>query len=40
MRVAANWVPVARRGNAIGIIGTGYQITLGLTYLIAGQAAE
>ena len=31
VRVAANWVPVARRGHAIGIIGTGYQITLGLT---------
>ncbi len=40
VRVTANWVPIARRGNAIGIIGTGYQITLGLTYLIAGQSAE
>jgi MFS transporter, OPA family, glycerol-3-phosphate transporter len=40
VRVAANWVPVLRRGNAIGIIGTGYQITLGLTYLVAGQSAE
>ncbi len=38
MRVAANWVPVLRRGRAIGIIGTGYQITLGLTYLIASQS--
>jgi sugar phosphate permease len=40
VRVAANWIPVERRGHAIGIIGTGYQITLGLTYLIAGQAAK
>ncbi len=40
IRVAANWIPVERRGHAIGIIGTGYQITLGLTYLIAGQAAK
>jgi sugar phosphate permease len=40
MRVTANWVPIARRGKAIGIIGTGYQVTLGLTYLVAGQAAE
>jgi sugar phosphate permease len=40
VRVVANWVPVLRRGNAIGIIGTGYQITLGLTYVIAGQSAE
>jgi MFS transporter, OPA family, glycerol-3-phosphate transporter len=40
VRVVANWVPLLRRGHAIGIIGTGYQITLGLTYIIAGQAAE
>jgi sugar phosphate permease len=40
VRVIANWIPVARRGKAVGIIGTGYQITLGLTFLIAGQAAE
>jgi MFS transporter, OPA family, glycerol-3-phosphate transporter len=40
VRVTANWVPVLRRGHAIGIIGTGYQITLGMTYLIAGQAAS
>src|SRR5687768_2205629 len=40
VRVAANWIPVERRGHAIGIIGTGYQITLGLTYFIASQAAE
>ncbi|MGE3315511.1 MAG: MFS transporter [Planctomycetaceae bacterium] len=40
MRVTADWIPIARRGNAIGIIGTGYQITLGLTYLIASQSAE
>src|SRR5687767_7962305 len=40
VRVAANWVPVHRRGHAMGIIGTGYQITLGLTYFIASQAAQ
>jgi sugar phosphate permease len=40
VRVVANWVPIVRRGHAVGIIGTGYQITLGLTYLIAGQSAE
>src|SRR5262245_14858980 len=39
VRVAANWVPVFRRGHAIGIIGTGYQITLGLTFVIASWAA-
>lgn len=40
VRVVANWVPIIRRGHAIGIIGTGYQITLGLTFLIAGQSAQ
>jgi sugar phosphate permease len=40
VRVVANWIPISRRGRAIGIIGTGYQITLGLTYIIAGQAAK
>ena len=40
MRVAVNWIPIARRGKAIGIIGTGYQITLGLTFLIAGKSVE
>ncbi len=40
VRVLANWVPVQRRGHAIGLVGTGYQITLGLTYVIAGQSAE
>lgn len=40
VRVAANWIPVGRRGKSIGIIGTGYQITFGLTYLIAGWAAD
>jgi sugar phosphate permease len=40
VRITANWVPIMRRGHAIGIIGTGYQITLGLTYVIAGQSAE
>jgi OPA family glycerol-3-phosphate transporter-like MFS transporter len=40
IRVAANWIPIQRRGHAIGIIGTGYQITLGLTYLVAGQATK
>jgi OPA family glycerol-3-phosphate transporter-like MFS transporter len=40
VRVVANWVPILRRGHAIGLIGTGYKITLGLTYLISGQAAR
>jgi MFS transporter, OPA family, glycerol-3-phosphate transporter len=40
VRVAGNWIPVAGRGKAIGVIGTGYQVTLGLTYFVAGQSAE
>lgn len=40
MRVVANWVPVLHRGRAIGLIGTGYQVTQGLTFLVAGWAAH
>ncbi|MBL9123500.1 MAG: MFS transporter [Planctomycetaceae bacterium] len=40
VRVVGNWVQPHRRGRAIGIIGTGYQVTLGLTFFVAGQAAE
>lgn len=40
MRVTSDWIPVHKRGKAIGLIGTGYQITLGLTYFVAGQSAE
>ena len=39
MRVAANWVPVERRGRAIGIIGTGYQAMAAVTFVIAGASA-
>ncbi len=40
MRVAANWIPAERRGRAIGIIGTGYQVTAALTFLVSGWAAD
>ena len=40
VRVVGNWIPPFRRGKAIGLIGTGYQLTLGLTYVVAGQAAD
>jgi OPA family sugar phosphate sensor protein UhpC-like MFS transporter len=40
MRVAADWFPVARRGRAIGIIGTGYQLIGSLTVVIAGWSAQ
>ena len=39
VRVVGNWIPLSRRGWALGVIGTGYQITLGLTYLIASESA-
>ncbi|MBC8289118.1 MAG: MFS transporter, partial [Planctomycetes bacterium] len=40
MRVIGNWFPVTRRGKVLGVIGTGYQITLGLTYLVASYSVE
>ncbi len=38
VRVIGNWIPVRRRGKAIGIVGTGYQVGLGLTFLVASFA--
>jgi OPA family glycerol-3-phosphate transporter-like MFS transporter len=40
MRVIGNWFPITSRGKVLGIIGTGYQITLGLTYLVASYSVE
>lgn len=40
MRVAANWFSPTRRGRAIGIIGTGYQLCGALTFVVAGWAAD
>ncbi|MBX3411385.1 MAG: MFS transporter [Pirellulales bacterium] len=40
VRVIGNWVPVSARGRALGIVGTGYQITLGLTYFVAGMSVS
>jgi len=40
IRVAANWIPVGRRGRALGIIGTSYQLMAGVTYLVAGWSAH
>ena len=40
VRVVGNWIPMSWRGKAIGIIGTGYQVTLGLTYLLATFSVE
>jgi sugar phosphate permease len=40
MRVAANWFPPTKRGRAIGVIGTGYQLCGALTFVVAGWAAE
>ena len=38
VRVLGNWVPVHRRGKAMGIVGTGYQLTAGLTFIVSGVA--
>ena len=40
MRVIGNWIPVLRRGKAIGIIGTGYQVTAAATFVVSGLAAS
>ena len=40
VRVVGNWIPVSWRGRALGIIGPGYQVTLGLTYLVAAYSAQ
>jgi sugar phosphate permease len=40
IRVAANWIPIGRRGRALGIIGTSYQFMAGVTYLVAGYSAH
>ncbi|MBI2948932.1 MAG: MFS transporter [Verrucomicrobia bacterium] len=40
MRVAANWFPATRRGRAIGIIGTGYQLCGALTFVVAGWSVD
>ncbi len=40
MRIVANWVSPIHRGRVVGLIGTGYQITGVLTFIVAGFAAE
>lgn len=40
VRVLANWFPVARRGRVIGFVGTGYQATAVITFLVSGFAAS
>lgn len=40
MRVAADWFSSMKRGKAIGIIGTGYQLCGALTFVVAGWAAQ
>ena len=40
MRTAAAWFAPAQRGRAIGVIGTGYQLTGAATFVVAGLAAD
>src|SRR5262245_2792519 len=40
VRVAANWFPAARRGRALGILGTSYQFMASVTYVVAGASVH
>ena len=40
VRVVANWFPIHLRGKVIGLVGTGYQLTAVLTWLVAGYAVD
>jgi OPA family glycerol-3-phosphate transporter-like MFS transporter len=40
MRVATNWIPAAKWGTQIGILGTSYQVIAAVTFVVAGFAAE
>ena len=40
VRVASNWFSAARRGRALGILGTSYQVMASVTYLVAGASVE
>jgi sugar phosphate permease len=40
MRVAANWIPTVRRGRLIGVLGTSYQLSAALTFIIAGYCVD
>lgn len=40
VRVVANWFPPERRGRAMGFLGTGYQLTTALTFLVCTGAAR
>lgn len=40
MRVGANWFPARKRGKIFGIIGTGYQASAALTYVISSGWAQ
>ena len=38
--MASNWFPAARRGRALGILGTSYQFMASVTFLVAGASVE
>lgn len=40
MRVAAAWIPPRDRGVQLGILGTSYQVTAAITFVLAGAAAD
>jgi sugar phosphate permease len=40
MKVVSRWFPPERRGRAVGLIGTGYQLAGAITFVVAGWAAQ
>jgi sugar phosphate permease len=40
VRVASNWFSAARRGRALGVLGTSYQVMASVTFLVAGASVE
>lgn len=40
MKVASRWFPPIQRGRAVGLIGTGYQLTGAVTFVVAGWSAS
>jgi sugar phosphate permease len=40
LRVATNWIPVAHRGRLIGLLGTSYQLSAVLTFIVSGACVD
>jgi sugar phosphate permease len=40
VRVLANWFPAMKRGWVLGIVGTGYQVTAALSFIVAANSVH